>query len=59
MGAELDGWPGERWLKLSSENVRNIMKKRIDLAWRKGCDGVDPDNVDGYVSHNLLYIYSL
>jgi hypothetical protein len=50
MGKELDGWPGERWLKLSSSNVRGIMKKRVNLAMEKGCDGVDPDNVDGYVS---------
>lgn len=50
LGKPLDGWPGEKWLNLNSENVRNIMKKRIDLAAQKGCDGVDPDNVDGYVS---------
>jgi hypothetical protein len=50
LGKELDGWPGERWLKLGSENVRNIMSKRLKLAHDKGCDGVDPDNVDGYVS---------
>ena len=24
------------------------MKKRIELAAAKGCDGVEPDNVDGY-----------
>lgn len=50
LGKELDGWPGEKWLKLSSENVRRIMKGRVELASEKGCDGVDPDNVDGYVS---------
>jgi hypothetical protein len=50
IGADLDGWPGEKWLKLGSENVRKIMKKRVELAHEKGCDGVDPDNVDGYVS---------
>lgn len=48
-GKELDGWPGEYWLDLKSQNVRDIMKKRIDLAHQKGCDGIDPDNVDGYV----------
>jgi hypothetical protein len=26
------------------------MKKRVEMARDKGCDGVDPDNVDGYVS---------
>lgn len=50
MGKELDGWPGERWLKLSSDKVRKIMKGRIELAAEKGCDAVDPDNVDGFVS---------
>ncbi|KAF2677034.1 glycoside hydrolase family 114 protein [Lentithecium fluviatile CBS 122367] len=53
-GKELDGWPGERWLRLDSENVRGIMKKRVELAKDKGCDGVDPDNVDGYQNDNGL-----
>jgi len=42
------GWPGEFWLNTSSPNVRTIMSKRLDLAASKGCDGVDPDNIDGY-----------
>jgi hypothetical protein len=50
LGNNLDDWPGEKWLKLSSQNVRAIMKKRIELAMEKRCDGIDPDNVDGYVS---------
>lgn len=54
MGKGLDGWPGERWLKLGSDNVRRIMKARVELAGQKGCDGVDPDNVDGYVSTPFL-----
>lgn len=49
-GKELDGWPGEYWLDLASENVRGIMERRVQLASEKGCDAVDPDNVDGYVS---------
>jgi hypothetical protein len=44
----LDGWPGEFWLNTRSANVRRIMTDRLQLASRKGCDGVDPDNVDGY-----------
>jgi len=32
----------------SSPNVRNIMLSRLDLALAKGCDGVDPDNIDGF-----------
>ncbi|KIW10386.1 hypothetical protein PV08_11348 [Exophiala spinifera] len=54
LGNDLDGWPGEKWLNLSSPNVRKIMKARLDLAVRKGCDGVDPDNVDGYDNDNGL-----
>lgn len=49
-GKGLEGWPGERWLRLDSANVRNIMSKRIDLAAQKKCDAIDPDNVDGFVS---------
>lgn len=48
MGRGLANWPGERWLDIRSDNVRRIMAERIALAARKGCDGVDPDNVDGY-----------
>ncbi|KND86404.1 hypothetical protein TOPH_08948 [Tolypocladium ophioglossoides CBS 100239] len=54
MGKELEGWPGERWLKLSSENVRNIMAVRIKYAADKGCDSIDPDNVDGFQNDNGL-----
>lgn len=50
LGKVLDGWPDEKWLKLSSPNVRSIMSDRIKLAAQKGCDAIDPDNVDGYVS---------
>ncbi|KAE9964186.1 hypothetical protein BLS_008574 [Venturia inaequalis] len=50
----LEGWPGERWLKLDSANVRSIMSKRIDLAAQKNCDAIDPDNVDGFDNKNGL-----
>lgn len=50
MGNALDGWAGERWLDTRSANVRAIMQARMDLAKSKGCDGVDPDNVDGYTN---------
>jgi hypothetical protein len=44
--------PGENWLDIRSDNVSLIMKKRIDLAVQKGCDGVEPDNMDGYSNHS-------
>ena len=53
-GKVLDGWPDEKWLDLKSTNVRKIMQGRLDLAKSKGCDGVDPDNVDGYDNENGL-----
>ncbi|MGM9480840.1 endo alpha-1,4 polygalactosaminidase [Roseateles sp. NT4] len=49
-GNDLDGWPGEKWLDTRSANVRSIMLSRLDLARSKGCDGVEPDNVDGYTN---------
>jgi len=45
----LENWPGERWLDVRNEAVREVMKKRLDLAADKGCDGVDPDNTDFYL----------
>lgn len=50
MGKELNGWPGEHWLDLNSDNVRQIMISRIEIAAQMNCSGIDPDNVDGYVS---------
>ncbi|KAI8933554.1 hypothetical protein NX059_009288 [Plenodomus lindquistii] len=52
MGKDLDGWPGEKWLQLNSENVRKIMTQRMQMAKTKECDGIDPDNVDGYSNDN-------
>ncbi|OCK83486.1 glycoside hydrolase family 114 protein, partial [Lepidopterella palustris CBS 459.81] len=54
LGNTLDGWPQEKWLNLKSDNVKNIMVKRIQLAAAKGCDGIDPDNMDGYGNNNGL-----
>ncbi|MCA9656458.1 MAG: endo alpha-1,4 polygalactosaminidase [Myxococcales bacterium] len=48
IGMPLDGWPGERWLDVRDETVRQVLAARLDLAVSKGCDGVEPDNVDGY-----------
>jgi hypothetical protein len=50
LGTPLDGWPGERWLDVRDAGVRRVMLGRLDLARRRGCDGVDPDNVDGFAN---------
>lgn len=54
LGSPLTGWGGERWLDINSKNVRNIMRQRLDFARQKGCDGVDPGNVDAYDNYNGL-----
>ena len=50
IGDPLDGWPGEAWLDHRDEGVRAVMAARLDLAVSKGCDAVEPDNVDGYTN---------
>ncbi|MBH3341629.1 endo alpha-1,4 polygalactosaminidase [Pseudomonas mendocina] len=53
-GKALPDWPGEHWLDYRRDDVRKLLAKRLDLAVAKGCDGVDPDNVDGYSNDNGL-----
>lgn len=51
LGEALADWPGERWLDVRRLDVlQPLMTARLDLARTKGCDGVDPDNVDGYAN---------
>lgn len=49
-GRTLDGVPDEQWLDTRSPNVLAVIEDRLDLAAAKGCDGVEPDNVDGYAN---------
>lgn len=49
LGKPDGGWPGERWLDVRQTSVlKPIMGRRLDLCKRKGFDGVDPDNLDGF-----------
>ena len=50
LGKSLDGWEGERWLDIRTANVREIMAARLDIAALRKCDGVEPDNMDGYAN---------
>ncbi len=52
VGRELDGWPGENWLDIRSSRVRVLMEARLDRAAARGCDAVEPDNVDGYANNS-------
>jgi hypothetical protein len=38
----------ELWLDIRNAEVRTLMQRRLDLAVARGCDAVEPDNVDGY-----------
>jgi hypothetical protein len=49
-GRNLAGWAGERWLDVRSPAVRAALADRLDYAVQRGCDGVEPDNVDGYTN---------
>lgn len=52
LGSTLEEWEDERWLDLTNARVREIMLARLDLAVERGCDGVEPDNMDGYANEN-------
>ncbi|GBG84338.1 hypothetical protein CBR_g38309 [Chara braunii] len=50
VGKPLPDWDGERWLDIRSTLVRQVLAARLDLAVRKGCHAVDPDNVDAFTN---------
>lgn len=49
-GRKMQGW-NELWLDVRSTEVKAVMRARLALADKKGCDAVEPDNIDGYM-HN-------
>jgi hypothetical protein len=59
IGKEMDGWAGEKWLDIRSSKLREVMTNRLDIAVSKGCDGVEPDNVDGYSNDSGFVLTSL
>jgi hypothetical protein len=47
-GRNLSGWKGEKWLDTRAlATLLPIMGKRMDMCKAKGCESLDPDNVDG------------
>ena len=49
IGKEYEGWEGENWLDIRRIDLLSpTMLKRLDLAKQKGCDGIEPDNIDAY-----------
>jgi len=49
IGNDYDGYP-EWWIDTSRSDVIDFMKKRLAKAAEVGCDGIDGDNIDGWVS---------
>ena len=52
IGNQLEEWKNEYWINIKSEKIKNIIRKRIELAKDKGCDGIDPDNVDVFLNNS-------
>jgi hypothetical protein len=51
LGKAMEGWAGEKWLDIRQiELLKPVIESRLNLAAQKNCDGVDPDNVDGYAN---------
>lgn len=48
LGKGLPDWPDEKWIDYRQQKVKDIMTARLKLAKSKGCDAVDPDNIDGF-----------
>jgi hypothetical protein len=50
IGRPLVDFRDERWLDIRHEAVRDRVVDRLELAQQRGCDGVEPDNVDGFAN---------
>lgn len=50
LGDVMQGWPDEKWLDIRDARVAQLIDARLDVAVTKHCDGVEPDNVDGYAN---------
>ncbi len=50
IGYPLPNWPGEFYLDIRRRDLlAPIMTARMDLAVQKGCDAIDPDNVQNFL----------
>ena len=48
IGKALPEWQDEQWFDIRAQSLRPPLLARLDMAVQKGCDGVEPDNVDGF-----------
>lgn len=59
IGRGLQGWPDEKWLDITSSEVRSVMGARITWAASQGCDAVEPDNVTAFSNNTGFGITAL
>jgi hypothetical protein len=51
LGNTIDGWSGEKWIDIRQMDVIGpIIQNRMTLADQKGCDGIAPARVNGYLA---------
>jgi len=51
IGRQYKGWPGEHWLDIRRlDLLAPILRSRLDECQQKGFDGVEADNVDGFLN---------
>lgn len=48
LGKDYEGWEGEKWLDIRSEDVKPLIEARIRECADKGFKAIDPDNLDAY-----------
>lgn len=50
LGKPFLGFDDENWLNINDPGIVRLMVNRMDIAVAIGCDGVELDNVDGFVN---------
>jgi endo-alpha-1,4-polygalactosaminidase (GH114 family) len=52
LGADYEGWPGEKWLDIRRRDLLEpILRARLDICKAKGFDAVEPDNMEIYTNN--------
>lgn len=60
LGNPHNTYPDEQWLNVNDPLVAQLMVNRMDMAVALGCDGVELDNVDGWIpSANSGFTFTL
>lgn len=60
LGKKLQGWPQERWLDIRRiARLAPLIRHRVLVCKRKGFDGVEFDNVDGYENNSGFHLTAL